>query len=187
MNHSSVSDIELSECKKSLLVKFAQNEHSTLHPISHLMFAGSGATTQLNKFRLSNAPDSVTSALTSETVDISDVMKSEDGVRRVLEAIDENGFAFVSGLEHTEQCTKDVLNRIGFMQNTIFGDFWSFTVDTESSAERLQHADTAYTVRTKDECFVHCFLILWQGLAIEPHTDGSYALEPPGFCSFLSV
>ncbi len=31
----------------------------------------------------------------------------------------------------------------------------------------MEHADTAYT-----------------GLAIEPHTDGSYALEPPGLQSF---
>lgn len=138
-------DVELSDCKKNVIVKYVNKEHPTFHPINHLMFAGSGATTQLNKFRLST-PVASAESLTSLEIPMSDVMQSELGVRRVLEAIDENGFAFVSGLEHTEECTKSVLNRIGFMQNTIFGDFWSFTVDTESSAERLQHADTAYTV-----------------------------------------
>ncbi len=33
------------------------------------------------------------------------------------------------------KCTREVLQRIGFAQSTIFGDFWNFTVDTESTAE----------------------------------------------------
>jgi hypothetical protein len=126
-------------------VSYQNKEHSTLHPIHHLIFAGSGATTKLNNFRISN--HETTANQVFEDISIKSVMENDEGVLKVLNQIDFRGFAFVSGLEHTEKCTRDVLSRIGFMQNTIFGDFWSFTVDTESSAERLQHADTAYTVR----------------------------------------
>jgi trimethyllysine dioxygenase len=78
-----------------------------------------------------------------------------------------DGFAFIDGLEATEECTVRVLNRMGYMKNTVFGDFWSFSVNTEKKAESLIHADTAYT-----------------GLSIEPHTDGTYCKESPGLQCF---
>lgn len=59
--------------------------------------------------------------------------------------LDIDGFAFVDGLEPTEDCTRKVLEKIGYMKNTVFGDFWSFEVNTEKKKESLVHADTAYT------------------------------------------
>ncbi len=160
--------MELSQCKTRVKVEYERNEHPTSHPLSHLLYSGTAATTRHNSFRISGA-EPLAGQERGEAGDIAmaRVMDSEKGVLEVLEQIDDRGYAFITGLEPTEQCTQEALNRIGFMQNTIFGAFWSFTVDTESTAERLQHADTAYT-----------------GLAIEPHTDGSYALEPPGLQSF---
>jgi trimethyllysine dioxygenase len=169
VRHSAVKQLELSACETHVTVEYeAPGEHATLHPIQHLLLAGTGATTRHNRFRIGQQTKERGKAdEEARGVPLREVMESESGVLRVLNEIDDRGYAFVMGLEPTEACTKEALSRIGFMQNTIFGDFWSFTVDTESTAERLQHADTAYT-----------------GLAIEPHTDGSYALEPPGLQSF---
>ena len=164
--HSGVREIELTEDASHVVVRYEKNEHATVHPLRHLVLASSGATTRHNSFRIGQS-NAVASRPKQESVPLSHVMEEEEGVRRVLEQIDAYGYAFVEGLEPTEEATRAALARVGFMQNTIFGDFWAFTVDTESTAERLQHADTAYT-----------------GLAIEPHTDGSYALEPPGLQSF---
>lgn len=52
--------------------------------------------------------------------------------------IERYGYAFVDGIEPTESATRRTLERIGYAKSTIFGDFWCFTVDTESTEESVR-------------------------------------------------
>ena len=165
-SHSNVAKVE--ECGSNLVKVSYENPnvHETIHPVSHLFYAATGAETRQNQFRLTQ-PLADTATTLIHPVPVSKVMSSDEGLLEVLNTVDQTGYCFIDGLETTEDFTRRVLERIGYLRNSIFGDFWSFSVDTSSTNERLEHADTAYT-----------------GLAIEPHTDGSYDLEPPGLQSF---
>ncbi|HJL03699.1 MAG TPA: TauD/TfdA family dioxygenase [Polyangiaceae bacterium LLY-WYZ-15_(1-7)] len=77
-----------------------------------------------------------------------------------LEAIARRGFAFVDGVPVAPAATRALLERVGPLRCTLFGDLWDFTAD-------LAHGDTAYTT-----------------LAIGPHTDGTYFTDPPGLQAF---
>lgn len=84
------------------------------------------------------------------------VMESEAGLRQWLEGVAAYGFAIATGTPATTEATEALIRRVGYIRETIFGGFWSFTAD-------LSKADTAYTT-----------------LELRPHTDGTYAHDAPG-------
>ncbi|XP_037075358.1 LOW QUALITY PROTEIN: trimethyllysine dioxygenase, mitochondrial-like, partial [Pollicipes pollicipes] len=67
-----------------------------------------------------------------------------------------HGVVTVTGVSASLEATRRVIERVGAVQNTIFGDVWQFSADGA-------HADTAYTQQ-----------------ALSVHTDGTYYTEPPG-------
>lgn len=173
VQHSAIESIEHMQGGTWMKVNYASPlvDHSTLHPLKHLLAATSGARGRRSPLLAQGGGD-LGRNFEKQEVQLRSAQRvmaegEEKGVLEVLEDIDRQGYSFLEGLEPTEAYTRALLSRIGFLHSTIFGEFWNFTVDTESSEERLEHADTAYT-----------------GLAIEPHTDGSYALEPPGLQAF---
>ncbi len=84
------------------------------------------------------------------------VMQSDDGVRQWLTTVAAYGFAIVTGTPTNTAATENLIRRVGYVRETIFGGFWEFTAD-------LAKADLAYT-----------------NLHLSAHTDGTYCHDAPG-------
>ncbi len=85
-----------------------------------------------------------------------EVMASDDGLAAWLRLVARYGFCVVTDTPPDTGSTKALLERVGYVRETIFGGFWEFTAD-------LTKADTAYT-----------------NLELRPHTDGTYSHDAPG-------
>jgi trimethyllysine dioxygenase len=94
------------------------------------------------------------------TVTQAEIMSGNQGLLRWLSMVEEYGFALASGLPPTLEATKELVTRIGYVRETIFGGMWDFTAN-------LAFKDTAYT-----------------SAAIGPHTDGTYSIDSPGYQLF---
>lgn len=94
------------------------------------------------------------------TMTHADIMSGNEGLLRWLAMVEEHGFALASGMPPTVEATKELVTRIGYVRETIFGGMWDFTAN-------LAFKDTAYT-----------------SAAIGPHTDGTYSIDSPGFQLF---
>src|ERR1700738_2964004 len=94
------------------------------------------------------------------TMSHADIMSSDDGLLHWLSLVEEYGFALASGVPPTNEATKQLVNRIGYVRESIFGGMWDFTAN-------LAFKDTAYT-----------------SAAIGPHTDGTYSIDSPGYQLF---
>jgi trimethyllysine dioxygenase len=94
------------------------------------------------------------------TMSHAEIMSSDDGLLRWLTRVEEYGFALASGVPPTNEATKELVTRIGYVRESIFGGMWDFTAN-------LAFKDTAYT-----------------SAAIGPHTDGTYSIDSPGYQMF---
>ena len=86
-----------------------------------------------------------------------DDFMSDQGLEKWLMHIQENGFVLVSETPVSSEVTKNLMERMAYVRNSIFGGFsvWDNKLDNPD--------DTAFT-----------------SLAIEPHTDGTYVHDAPG-------
>ena len=84
-----------------------------------------------------------------------------DGIKTWLENIQRVGFVLVTNAPETAEATKELMERIAYIRNSVFGEFsiWDNKLETPD--------DTAYT-----------------SLSIEPHTDGTYLHDAPGLQTF---
>jgi trimethyllysine dioxygenase len=90
------------------------------------------------------------------TVSYASVIDGDDGVAEWLRRVATYGFCIVEGAPATVEASQDLIRRVGYIRETIFGGFWDFQAD-------LSKADTAYT-----------------NLELLPHTDGTYSHDAPG-------
>jgi trimethyllysine dioxygenase len=90
------------------------------------------------------------------TVAHDDVMAGDEGVARWMRQVATYGFCMVVGTPPEVDATRALVERIGYVRETIFGGFWDFRAD-------LAKADTAYT-----------------NVELLPHTDGTYSHDAPG-------
>jgi len=97
------------------------------------------------------------------TMNHADIMASDEGLLRWLSLVEEYGFALASGVPPTNEATKELVTRIGYVPESIFGGMWDFTAN-------MAFKDTAYT-----------------SAAIGPHTDGTYSIDSPGYQMFHCV
>ncbi|KAI0784502.1 mitochondrial protein [Abortiporus biennis] len=98
---------------------------------------------------------------TPPTVAYEDVTASDDrGLYKWISNVDKFGFSFVSGVPATTEATEELVERIGFIRKTQYGEFWDFTAD-------LSRGDTAYT-----------------NIALGAHTDNTYFTDPCGLQVF---
>ena len=81
----------------------------------------------------------------------------DGGMKTWLEHIQRVGFVLVTGSPATSEATKELMERMSYIRNSIFGGFSVWDNELESPD------DTAFT-----------------SLAIEPHTDGTYVHDAPG-------
>ena len=103
--------------------------------------------------------DSPLSAL--PTTSYATIMGDDAGLLAWLEQIGVYGFSVIEDVPATEEATKAMAQRIGRVQETIFGRMWML------SAELQDHGDTAYSTQY-----------------LEPHTDSSYYHDAPGLQLF---
>lgn len=89
------------------------------------------------------------------------VMRGDGGLRAWLENIVQFGFSLVEDVPANEGATQALAERIGRVQQTIFGGMWRL------SAELKDHGDSAYSTQY-----------------LEPHTDSSYYHDAPGLQMF---
>jgi len=84
-------------------------------------------------------------------------LMSDEGVNIWLSHIQKVGFAFVTEAPENPEATKELMEKIAYIRNSIFGGFsvWDNKLENPD--------DTAFT-----------------SLAIEPHTDGTYVHDAPG-------
>jgi len=94
------------------------------------------------------------------TEDHARIMAGDAGLLGWLSMVEENGFALATGVPATLEATEQLVKRIGYVRETIFGGMWDFTAN-------LAFKDTAYT-----------------SAAIGPHTDGTYSFDSPGYQLF---
>ena len=90
------------------------------------------------------------------SVSHAEIMSGDAGLLRWLSTVEEYGFALATGVPATLEATKELVTRIGYVRETIFGGMWDFTAN-------MAFKDTAYT-----------------SAAIGPHTDGTYSIDSPG-------
>ncbi len=108
--------------------------------------------------RLTWDRDSIANAVPQVPCD--DFLRDDATLKELLEQVARVGFCFVEGVPGTPEATRTVATRIAYIRETIFGGYWDFTAN-------MEHKDTAYT-----------------SLAIGPHTDGTYAIDAPGYQMF---
>ena len=94
------------------------------------------------------------------TMSHAQIMGGNEGLLRWLSLVEEYGFALATGVPPTLEATKELVTKIGYVRETIFGGMWEFTAN-------LAFKDTAYT-----------------SSAIGPHTDGTYSFDSPGYQLF---
>ncbi|XP_071085689.1 trimethyllysine dioxygenase, mitochondrial-like [Haliotis cracherodii] len=85
---------------------------------------------------------------------------SGKGMQKTLENLLKYGFSVIDGVEAAIKDTQEAVERITFLQESVFGRMWSFTSD-------LQRSDTAYT-----------------NLFLGAHTDTTYLNLPLGIQVF---
>ena len=90
------------------------------------------------------------------TVAYADVMAGDDGVSAWMRHVSTYGFCIVTGTPATIEATRELVGRVAYVRETIFGGFWDFQAN-------LAKADTAYT-----------------NIELLPHTDGTYSHDAPG-------
>lgn len=85
-----------------------------------------------------------------------DIMERDEAVGDWLTQVATHGFAIATGTPATLEATAALVERVGYVRETVFGGMWQFTAD-------LAAPDTAYT-----------------DLDLAPHTDGTYSHDAPG-------
>ncbi|MFT5209398.1 MAG: trimethyllysine dioxygenase [Flavobacterium sp.] len=94
-------------------------------------------------------------------VEFQAIIESDEGLLECLENIHVYGFSLLHNVPPNETATTEMANRIGRVQETIFGKMWPL------SSDLTDHGDTAYT-----------------NSYLEPHTDGTYYNDAAGLQMF---
>ncbi len=152
---NSVISAEIDQNSKKIVVKWADQTESciTFNLLESMAIARHPNAQALNKVTYWNS----TSEMKVYPEMSHDDFMSEDGLKHWLGHIQRNGFVLVSGVPATADATKELMERMAYVRNSIFGGFsvWDNKLDNPD--------DTAFT-----------------SLAIEPHTDGTYVHDAPG-------
>ncbi|XP_054272159.1 trimethyllysine dioxygenase, mitochondrial-like [Macrosteles quadrilineatus] len=90
-------------------------------------------------------------------------VKSQHGISRLVKSLLRFGVGFVTDVEPSVAATEEVIRHVGPPQHTLFGAMWEFS-------DQMDHLDTAYT-----------------NLALDPHTDTCYFIEPAGLIIFHCI
>ncbi|MEJ2256879.1 MAG: TauD/TfdA family dioxygenase [Woeseiaceae bacterium] len=85
-----------------------------------------------------------------------EVVEDDDALQAMLEAFLSYGLVTFSGMDSNLEATRTLLERVGYIRQSIFGGLWDFS-------NNQKHSDSAYT-----------------SVGIGLHTDSTYCIDPPG-------
>ena len=153
--NNSVDKVSLDNNSKHILIKWVDESESSLS-FELLQSSAEPCFPQLNAMNspsVWNSPSEITSfpEITYEEV------MSDQGIKAWLNHIKRTGFVLVTETPATPDATKELMERMAYIRNSIFGGFSVWDNKLESPD------DTAFT-----------------SLSIEPHTDGTYVNDAPG-------
>ena len=153
--NNSVDTVILNNSSKNILIKWADKSESDLsfellQSNAHPILPQSNA---MNSSSFWNSPEEIQSF---PEMSYEELM-SNGGIKTWLNHIQRIGFVLVTETPPTPQATKELMERMAYVRNSIFGGFSVWDNKLESPD------DTAFT-----------------SLAIEPHTDGTYVHDAPG-------
>ena len=92
-----------------------------------------------------------------------DAVMAEGGIDVMLSTLARDGFAVLTGTPCSQQSVADIIAKVGYVRETIFGGLWEFEANEDM-------ADSAFTPKE-----------------LRPHTDGTYSHDAPGLQMLLCV
>jgi len=152
---NSINKAIIDQNKKNVMVKWVDQSESC---ISFDLLESLASTSSPSAQALANDSCWNSSHEIKEFPEMSfDDFMSDHGLKKWLGHIHRNGFVLVSGAPASSDTTQELMERMAYVRNSIFGGFsvWDNKLDNPD--------DTAFT-----------------SLAIEPHTDGTYVHDAPG-------
>ena len=154
-NHA-VDSVSLDDNHKQVNINWADKSQSNLSfaLLESMMLPLSPQSEPLKFSEIWHHPDDIK---TPPEMTYDCLMNDDDGIKIWLNHLQRVGFVLVHGSPKTAQATKEMMEKIAYIRNSIFDTFsvWDNKV--------ADHDDTAYT-----------------SLEIEPHTDGTYVHDAPG-------
>ena len=153
--NNSVDTVLLDRISKNILIKWEDESESTLS-FDLLQSTSEPNLPQPNAMNSSSCWNDPSEIKIFPEITYQDFM-SDGGIKIWLNHIQRVGFALVIGTPETSDATKELMERMAYIRNSIFGGFsvWDNKLENPD--------DTAFT-----------------SLAIEPHTDGTYVHDAPG-------
>ena len=153
--NNTVNKVSLDEASENVIVKWDDETESCLSfdLLKSMAKPSLPHSNALKSASIWNAPSEIKffPKMTYEEV------MTDGGINSWLMHIQRTGFVLVNGTPATPEATKELMERIAYIRNSIFGGFSVWDNKLESPD------DTAFT-----------------SLAIEPHTDGTYVYDAPG-------
>ena len=88
-----------------------------------------------------------------------------EGLKKWLKLIAEFGFSIVKGVPPNVQNTHQLIRKISFPRQNVYGEFWH--LKWADNQKEKEHSDTAYS-----------------NFPLSPHTDCTYFIDSPGLQFF---
>ena len=153
--NNSVHEVSLDKNSKNILINWKDGTESILS-FELLQSNAKPSYPQLNSINSLSLWNSSADISSFPEMSYKEVM-SDQGLKVWLSNIQRIGFVIVTEAPATPEATKEIMERMAYIRNSIFGGFSVWDNKLESPD------DTAFT-----------------SLAIEPHTDGTYVHDAPG-------
>jgi trimethyllysine dioxygenase len=153
--NNTVNDIWLDGSSESIFIKWNDQSESSLS-FELLQAMSVPSLPQSYALNLTNVWNSSNEIKDFPEITYQELM-SDGGIKTWLNHIQRVGFVLVTEAPKTPEATKELMERMAYIRNSIFGGFsvWDNKLENPD--------DTAFT-----------------SLAIEPHTDGTYVHDAPG-------
>ena len=152
---NSVNKVSLDKDSKHVFIKWTDKTESSLS-FELLQSNAEPSLPQSNALNSSSFWNSSVEITSFPEMSYEEVMGNK-GLKTWLTHIQRVGFVIVTKTPATPEATKELMERMAYIRNSIFGGFSVWDNKLESPD------DTAFT-----------------SLAIEPHTDGTYVHDAPG-------
>jgi len=153
--NNSVDKVFLDENSKHIVIKWIDESESNLsfELLQNNSEPSLPTSNAMNTLSFWNTPSEI---INFPQMSYEEVM-SNGGIKTWLTHIQRVGFVLVTETPETPEATKELMERMAYIRNSIFGGFsvWDNKLENPD--------DTAFT-----------------SLAIEPHTDGTYVHDAPG-------
>jgi trimethyllysine dioxygenase len=152
---NSINKVDIDQNKKYIIIQWIDNSESCLSfdLLQSMVTVSPPSAQALNNGTYWNSTNEIKIFPEMSYKEFMD----DGGLNKWLHHIQKNGFVLVTETPASSEATKELMERMAYVRNSIFGGFSVWDNKLESPD------DTAFT-----------------SLSIEPHTDGTYVHDAPG-------